>query len=325
MYKCIELKGPKPIKGIPLDQLKPEKSLVTTQELVQKFFEDHPGEAFTIEMLQEGARFSTNIRKIIQSLKDKGILTQVSQKPPDKDKWEYYYYLRPLGSKFELKKTDDGWKITAITLDGDQFAVTCETEEEPPSDDFEKSVIRVGLEFPEGGDAILYFDEVDNSSEEQIDDPDGEAEEILWRGTIQYSVNEEFFDNFARRVDIYQECDELWDLEVDSPGKRSRISVTKSIIESDRAILWGGEVGFLFIVDSVTQTLRIYPRSRKLDADGNLQDEEGVNYYDEGYGKGKRNLGEILDFVGMGEFNDESYENDIMKEEGCFVVMKAKK
>ena len=304
----------KDVKGIPLSELNIDEGIVTTEDNVLKFFRNHPKEAFSIQLLRE-AGFSSNIRKIIQKLIEKEKIIQYSHKQEGKSKWEYVYYLKPSQSVFNLKKTKEGWEIVKIIIDGYWFKVECSYDTDPETELFNGIVI-ITLGFPNDGDGIIYYEE----SEAVMD--------RSWQSSIRFSEVQTNFENLKNRFHIFQGYEHLWDFDVISLGKRSRISKITSIIESDKIILWAGDIGFLFIVNSENHTVSIYPRYRTVDSEGNVtENEEEFDYFDINYGydyEEKDYRGETFDFVAFGNI-EENYDNEILKKDVDFIVLRGRR
>ena len=150
----------KNIKGIPLSEINLDETIITTEDSALKFFENHPKEAFSIQLLRD-AGFSSNIRKIIQKLTDKEKIMQASHQEEGKSKWEYVYYLRSPKSLFDLKKTSKGWELVKITINGKWFLVECDYNTDPNSYAFNKGIVKLTLGFPNEGDGVLYNYESD--------------------------------------------------------------------------------------------------------------------------------------------------------------------
>ncbi len=329
----------KDIKGIPLSDLDLEDSIITTEDSVLKFFGRHPQEAFSINMLTE-AGFSSNIRKVIIKLIEQEKIIQTSKVEEGKSKWEYLYYLKPPKSLFDLKKTDDGWKLTKITLNGKWFNVNCEIVDAGTNNLFEISGIHISLGFPKEGDAILYSTTRDENTNSE------------WLSSARVSEIKSVYENLANLIHIFQKCENIWDFEVDTPDKRKRVSKSTSQIEGEKILLWAGQVGFLFVIDSKELTVSIYPRYRELDADGNVFGDEDIDYFDENYGStyiddeededetedeydeddeededdadNERRNEETFDFVGIGDV-DESLNVDIIKQDVNFIVLRGRR
>ena len=303
----------KDIKGIPLTKINLAETIITTEDSVLKFFEKHPQEAFSIQMLKD-AGFSSNIRKIVQKLTDKEKILQASHQEEGKSKWEYVYYLRPQKSMFDLEKTEEGWELVKITINGKWFLVECNYDAEPNSYDFNKGIVVITLGFPTEGDGVLYYNyREDYSGNDTI-------------GSIRHSEIQYNFDHLKRRLMICQEYDELWDFDIVSPGKRSRVSKSASIIEGERLILWAGNIGFLFIINSKDQTISIYPRYRELDYNGNVVEDEVLDYFDINYGYDEITEDfseESFVIVAMGDLT-EDYEADIIKKEVNYVILRGR-
>ncbi len=304
----------KEIKGIKLSDLNLNESIVTTEDSVLKFFETRPKEAFSIQILRE-AGFSSNIRKIIQKLIDQDKIIQLSHKGDDKTKWEYLYYLKPQKSVFDLKKTEDGWEVIKITINGFWFKVECKYDTEPNNYSFRNGVVVISLGFPTNGDAVIYYDAMEESTN------------LSWEASVRFSEIQENYNNLQKLIHICQEYETLWDFDVIFQGKRSRVSKSVSTIEGEKIVLWAGNIGFLFITNSKDQTISIYPRYRELDTEGNVLDKEDINYFDINYGYDydDEDFGEeSFDFVAIGDL-DENYEADFVKKEVKFILLRGKR
>ena len=303
----------KNIKGIPLSEINLDEAIITTEDPVLKFFEEHPKEAFSIQMLRD-AGFSSNIRKIVQKLTDKDKLVQASHQEEGKSKWEYVYYIIPPKSIFDLKKTSEGWELVKITINGKWFLVQCNYDLEPNRYTFDKGMVKLTLGFPIEGDGVLYYYESDEYSRK------GSI------NSIRYSEIQDNHENLKRRIYICQGYDALWDFDIISPGKRSRVSKSTSIIEGEKLILWAGNIGFLFIINPKQQTVSIYPRYRETDYEGNIINDEDVDYFDVNYGCNydeKDSSEESFDFIAMGDL-DEEYEAEIMKKEVNYLILRGR-
>ena len=301
----------KNIKGIPLSKINLDKTIITTEESVLIFFKKHPKEAFSIQMLRD-AGYSSNIRKIIQKLTSKEKILQTSHQEEGKSKWEYIYYIKPLKTNFDLKKTKEGWELVKITINSKWFLVECDYDTDPNSYAFNKGIVKLTLGFPKEGDGVLYYHESDGFSREKT------------ITSIRYSEIQYIHENLKRRIYICQEYDALWDFDIISPGKRSRVSKSTSIIEGEKLILWAGNVGFLFIINPKEQSLSIYPRYRETDFEGNITNDEDVNYFDINYGNhyDKSDLNEeSFDLIAIGDI-DEDYEAEIVKKEVNYLILR---
>jgi len=260
-------------------------------------------------MLNE-AGFSSNIRKIIQKLTDKEKILQASHQEQGKSKWEYIYYLRPPKTLFDLKKTNEGWELVKITINGKWFLVECDYDD-APDNLFNKGIVIITLGFPSEGDGVLYYKDMD----------DYPSISSIRHSEIQYN-----FDNLKRRIYICQEYDVLWDFDIVSPGKRSRVSKSASIIEGEKLILWAGNAGFLFIINSKEQTISVYPRYRELDYEGNVVEDEVIDYFDLNYGYGEITedfSSESFEIVAIGNLT-EDYEVEIIKKEVNYLILRGR-
>ncbi len=303
----------KNIKGIPLSEINLDDIIITTEDSVLKFFETHPKEAFSIKMLNETG-FSSNIRKIIQKLTDKEKILQASHQEEGKSKWEYVYYLRPPKSLFNLKKTNDGWELVKITINGKWFLIECDYEDAPNSNLFNKGIVIITLGFPSEGDGVIYYNDMDDYS-------GIESISSIRHSEIQYN-----FGNLKRRIYICQEYDVLWDFDIASPGKRSRVSKSISIIEGEKLIIWAGNIGFLFIINSKEQIISVYPRYRELDYEGNVVVDEIIDFFDVNYGYGEITEDfdrESFDIVAIGNLT-EDYEVEIIKKEVNYLILRGR-
>ena len=303
----------KNIKGIPLSEINLDEIIITTEDSVLKFFEIHPKEAFSIKMLNE-AGFSSNIRKIIQKLSDKEKILQASHQEEGKSKWEYLYYLRPPKSLFDLKKTNEGWELVKIAINGKWFLVECNYRDAPNSNLFNKGIVIITLGFPSEGDGVLYYKDMDDYS-------GIESISSIRHSEIQYN-----FGNLKRRIYICQEYDVLWDFDIASPGKRSRVSKSISIIEGEKLIIWAGNIGFLFIINSKEQIISVYPRYRELDYEGNVVVDEIIDFFDVNYGYGE--ITEDFDresfaIVGIGNLT-EDYDLEIIKKDVNYLILRGR-
>ena len=304
----------KNIKGIPLSEINLDEAIITTENSVLKFFEEHPKEAFSIQMLRDTG-FSSNIRKIVQKLTDKDKIVQTSHQEEGKSKWVYVYYIKPSKSIFNLKKTSDGWELVKITINGKWFLVECNYDRDPNSYTFNKGIVKLTLGFPNEGDGVLYYYESDEySRKESIN-------------SIRFSEIQNTHENLKRRFNICQGYDALWDFDIISSGKRSRASKSTSIIEGEKLILWAGNIGFLFIIDPKEQTISIYPRYRETDYEGNIINDEDVDYFDIHYGyhpEENEISEESFDLIAIGNL-DEDYEAEIMKKEVNYIILRGRR
>ncbi len=304
----------KNIKGIPLSKINLDEAIITTEDAVLKFFEEHPREAFSIQMLRDTG-FSSNIRKIVQKLTDKDKLAQASHQEEGKSKWEYVYYLKPSKSIFNLKKTSDGWELVKITINGKWFLVECSYDTDANSYTFNKEIVKLTLGFPNEGDAVLYYYEPDEYSGKGA------------TNSIRFSEIQNSHENLKRRLYICQEYNAFWGFDIISPGKRSRVSKSTSIIEGEKVILWAGDIGFLFIINPKELTISIYPRYREADYEGNIINDEDVDYFDINYGipfDEKEINEQSFDLIAIGDL-DEDYEAEIMKQEANYVILRGRR
>jgi hypothetical protein len=293
-------KNPELIKGIPLHRLKRIPKITTTEEKVLEFLEKHPKEGFTIDLFAK-AGFSTNIRKIIQKLVDQEKVIQSSFQESDKKKWEYVYYLKPISSSFELKKTPEGWKLTQININGHYFLVDCDFN-------VDNNQAHIRIQFPVKGDGLIFSDRTDDE------------EDWSWVGSTRYSEMSESISDLKREIHILQDIEDFWEFDVISEdGKRTRISKTKSVIEGEQIELWAGNAGFLFEIDTKIHEVSILPIYRELDGEGNVildddEDEEDDDYDEDDYEEDEDDEPTfdkiVLVVKGHDEEEDDDWKND---------------
>lgn len=212
-----------------------------------------------------------------------------------------------------MKKTNEGWELIKISINGKWFLVECDYNDSP-NNLSNNGIVILTLGFPNEGDAVLYKKDVDDfSGIESIN-------------SIRHSEIQFNFDNLKRRIYIFQEYDVLWDFDIVSPGKRSRVSKSTSIIEGEKLILWAGDVGFLFIINSKEQTISVYPRYRDLDHEGNVVEDEDIDYFDlnYGYSKDAEDLSNnSFDMLAIGNLT-EDYEVEILKKEVNYLILRGR-
>lgn len=212
-----------------------------------------------------------------------------------------------------MKKTNEGWELIKISINGKRFLVECDYDD-GPNNLSNNGIVILTLGFPNEGDGVLYNKDVDEFS-------GIESTNSIRHSEIQYN-----FDNLKRRIYICQEYDVLWDFDIISPGKRSRVSKSTSIIEGEKLILWAGDVGFLFIINSKEQTISVYPRYRDLDHEGNVVEDEDIDYFDlnYGYNKNTKDLSNnSFDMVAIGNLT-ENYEVEILKKEVSYLILRGR-
>lgn len=204
----------------------------------------------------------------------------------------------------------DRWELVKITINGKWFLVECNSNTDPNSHTFEKGIVILTLGFPKDGDGVLYYYESDEYS----------------INSIRYSEIQHNFDKLKRRLYICQEYKDLWDFDIVSPGKRTRVSKSTSTIEGEKLILWAGNIGFLFIINSKEQTISIYPRYRETDYEGNVIDDEDIDYFDINYGyhyEEEDFREESFDLLAIGDL-DEDHKAEIMKKEVNYIILRGK-
>ncbi|WP_457918510.1 hypothetical protein [Candidatus Lokiarchaeum ossiferum] len=251
-------KTTKAIKGVPIEFIKKDDKIVTTEENVSNFLKTHSDTGFSIEMLQEYG-FSSNIRKIISKLLENQKIVQSSYQEEGKKKWEYLYFHKVPASSFELEKTGDGWKVEQININGFSFKVLCEYFEE-------EEQVCISLKIPRDGDGLIY---------REISD---DGRDWDWIGSVRFSEMKRKISNLTRDIIIFQELEDFWEFEVVSEGEQRRISKTRSIVIGGILYLWAGNVGFQFSINPNLLSVQILPIYREIDDEGNVI---AVNYYDD--------------------------------------------
>ncbi len=217
-------------KGFLIDSLTNKR--VTDDDSVINFLNSNTGRAYTIDLLINEYKFSSNIRKVLNRLENKGLIQKTSIK--SENRWEYAYYLdSPIQPQFCLKKNHEigGWELEKIIINSKEIDFNISLHDESG----------ISIEFwsnlPESVDAAVYY------HEEDVDEPDKE-----YLRCIRLSDLEDDLDNPKTISLWFKDLNELnfsspfdeWRLEYDSDDRTERISNTKRKVTSDNFNLYYG-------------------------------------------------------------------------------------
>ncbi|MFQ5978098.1 MAG: hypothetical protein ACE5OZ_08220 [Candidatus Heimdallarchaeota archaeon] len=213
------------IRGIPIEKL---TKAYTDDKAVLAFFSKHSTLAFTVNMLLE-ADFSTNIRKVLNRLVDRGLLTKKTVKE-ENQRWEAAYFLAAPASSFLIRKLppqseeDTGWKLVEVQSNG--LSIPMEFLHDETS-------FWVNVKLPEPVDAKFFFR-----------NPEGNLHSLRLSG-LQPILKERF--NLALEIDVDADFDGVFDYSCDGP--RQRKTRTRFRIVGNHFTQFAGAVGFHLEID----------------------------------------------------------------------------
>ncbi len=286
-------------KGIPLKEL--DRS-VTDDKSVHEFFKKHSQSAFTINMLLEEG-FSTNVRKVVNRLLEKGSL-QKSSVNIDGKRWEAAYYLTQISSNFIVKKVQNndadqsGWKIVNIEVNGFEI----ETEFNYDSDD---CLFWVNLTIqPETDVKILYWD-----SDEKI------------HSVLFSEISPILKDKNNLTLEINLEEDFDGHFEITHSGNRKKESKRRSRIIGEEFTQFAGPIGFNFEVNSSKRFILIKAIKSNEDEDEDDYEEDEDNYEEEEDEDDYEEEHIQIDSIGLGEWDEDEEEFEELIENGSHILL----